>query len=204
MSNRRWWRHRGAELRARIARVLSLPCRWKAAAITDADHRAPSVPSGSWWASLSPRRADGIGISLEIPRGRVIAWNLALLAVEGAAFAWAHALGWSWPVLGALAASMAAVFIVFVVVVLPAHGRHLKRRHDLEVELCRAKTEFWRAHATVMPMLLEALHDLREEREQHAGSPAGSVLEPTRTLALAVAPRAVASAAGAATHRARA
>jgi hypothetical protein len=203
MTNRRWWRPRGGELRASIARILSLPFLREAAAMTDADRRAPSALGGPWWASRSPRRADGIGISLEIPRGRVIAWNLALLAIEGAAFAWAHALGWSWPVLGALAASLVALFVVFVVIVLPAYTKHRKRRHDLEVELCRAKTEFWRAHATVMPMLVAALHELRE-KERHTGSPAGSVLEPQRILALALATRTVESAAGPSNDRARA
>jgi hypothetical protein len=74
-------------------------------------HRAGSASrTGGWWSYAAPRPSNGIGITPELPRGRAVTWNVALVAVEVIGAVTAHfvfGVGW-WQ----LVASFAAVLVL--------------------------------------------------------------------------------------------
>src|SRR3954465_4315253 len=52
---------------------------------------------GGWWTYAAPRPSNGIGITHELPTGRMIAWNVAFAAAEAIGVMVAHlAFGVAW------------------------------------------------------------------------------------------------------------
>src|SRR3954447_11501418 len=93
-------------------------------------HRPGSASRhGGWWTYAAPRPSNGIGIGLELPRGRAIAWNVAFIAAEATGALIAHiAFGVAW---WQLAAGFTAVLVLgvalFVYVITVATPRATRR-----------------------------------------------------------------------------
>jgi hypothetical protein len=85
------------------------------------------------------RRRSLNGLNVVREGVRVVAWNWALLAIEGALFVWAHSVGVSWAALGTLAASLLALVVV-VIASFPAWDRHLGRKRAAELARWRAES----------------------------------------------------------------
>lgn len=85
---------------------------------------ADTVPRGgpwwAWWVWVTPRRRDGIGISLEIPAGRVRAWNVAAVLFAAGDLYVAHRVG----ILGWLLAVVAVMVAAGAVNIARITRRH--------------------------------------------------------------------------------
>lgn len=98
-----------------------------------------SGPRRAWWPNLRPRVFDGLGISLEIPRWRLRAWNVAFAAGETVGAAWAHACGWSWTDLAGVTASASAAGAAWIFGALPVLAYRSDLRHAAEVAQWQAE-----------------------------------------------------------------
>jgi hypothetical protein len=78
----------------------------------------------------STRRRNRCGISLEVPKARAWAWNVALIAVEAAAASWAHTVGGlSWTLIGAVLGGVVCFGVALMTYVVRVHTPRAIRRH---------------------------------------------------------------------------
>ena len=107
-----------------------------------------SGPAGAWWAELTERPTHRLGdvrVSVELPAGRAVAWNLALLAVEAGLAVWAHSQGVSWASLavgvGVVLAAGVVLVAWFVTVYTPRARRRERARLHAAHEQARSRTD---------------------------------------------------------------
>ncbi len=107
-----------------------------------------SGPAGAWWAELTERPTHRLGdvrVSVELPAGRAVAWNLALLAVEAGLAVWAHSQGVSWGSLalgvGVVLAAGVVLVAWFVTVYTPRARRRERARLHAAHEQARSRTD---------------------------------------------------------------
>lgn len=75
-------------------------------------HRPGSATREGWWAYAAPRASNRIGISLELPPGRAVGWNVAFFGAEALGAVAVHVLyGIEWWQLAAAFGTVLAVAV---------------------------------------------------------------------------------------------